>query len=397
MILSQKERLYMVKQPYKVVDLFSGVGGMSLGFDQPSRLNGLADLGYSGIEIDGRGFETVLAVEKEENAAAGFEHNFNSAMVVHSDIRKIDDFTAWDDAHVVIGGPPCQGFSNLNSTKTENLSDDRNDLWRDFLRAVREIQPHVFVVENVPRFLDTEEASGLAEEALDIGYEVVAGRLDAELYGVPQKRTRAFVIGSRKGKPFLPGPPPGPIRTVRDAISNLPAEPTGKNYHVGREVTDRTSHRMAAVPPGGNRLDIPEEHLPDCWKDYPDNHGTDLYGRLWWDKPSVTIRADFVKPEKGRYLHPEADRSITMREGARLQTFPDDFEFGTKYKKYVTSQIGNAVPPKLAYHVGVALHRHLDGLKADALSDLECGGIEEAQKIEWDRMRPLEATVTLGN
>jgi DNA (cytosine-5)-methyltransferase 1 len=149
---------------------------------------------------------------------------------------------------------------------------------------------------------------------------------------------------------------------------------------------------MKAVHPGGNRLDIPEEYLPECWKDYPDSYGTDLYGRLWWDKPSVTIRADFVKPEKGRYLHPEADRSITMREGARLQTFPDDFEFGTKYKKYVTSQIGNAVPPKLAYHLGVALHRHLDGLKADASSGPEDASIEKAQRIEWNRLKPPKVT-----
>lgn len=382
----------MVRQPYKTVDLFSGVGGMSLGFEQPSRLNSLANLGYSGIEIDSRGFETVLAVEKEENAASGFNNNFQSARVIQQDIREVDDFEAWNDAHIVIGGPPCQGFSNLNSTKTENLSDDRNGLWKEFLRAVRDIQPQAFVVENVPRFLDTDEASSLAEEARDLGYEVVADRLDAELYGVPQKRTRAFVIGSRKGKPFLPGPPSSLVRTVRDAIGDLPTEPTGENYHVGRDVTDRTRRRMEAIPPGGNRLDIPEEYLPECWKDYPDNYGTDLYGRLWWDKPSVTIRADFVKPEKGRYLHPEADRSITMREGARLQTFPDDFEFGTKYKKYVTSQIGNAVPPKLAYHIGVALHRHLDGLKADASSNPEDSGIEKAQRIEWNRLKPSEAT-----
>lgn len=378
----------MATQPYRVVDLFSGVGGLSLGFEQPERLNGLADLGYTELGIEGRGFKTILAVEKQEYAAEGFANNFDSADVRQQDVQDIDDFSPWAGAEVIVGGPPCQGFSNLNSTKTQNLSDERNTLWREFMRAVRGIDPAVFVVENVPRFLSTAESSKLSDEASRLGYDVVAGKLDAHHYGVPQKRTRAFVVGSKLGVPFLPGSPPGPVRTVRDAIGDLPREPTGENYHVGRNVTDRTRQRMKAVPPGGNRLDIPEEHLPECWKDYPDNHGTDLYGRLWWDDPSVTVRADFVKPEKGRYLHPDANRSITMREGARLQTFPDDFQFGSTYKKHVTSQVGNAVPPKLAYHVAVAVHRHLDGVEVNDPDESEQEGLRPAPLVDWETLNP---------
>lgn len=380
----------MVDQPYLVADLFSGVGGMSLGLEQPERLNGLGNLGYSGIGSGDKMFETILAVEEQEYAADGFGNNFESAEVKDQKIQSINDFSEWDAADVVVGGPPCQGFSNLNATKTRNLSDERNRLWQEFLRGVADIEPDVFLVENVPRFLDTDEAAALSEKARGLGYSVVAGKLCAHEYGIPQKRNRAFLIGSRLGMPFLPASPPNDVRTVRDAISDLTTEPTDENYHFGRNVTERTRRRMESVPEGGNRLDIPHSLLPDCWKDYPDNYGTDLYGRLWWNKPSVTIRADFVKPEKGRYLHPEANRSITLREGARLQTFPDDFEFGSKYKKHVTSQIGNAVPPKLAYHIGVALHRHLEGRSVDA-SDMESvggSGVDRAPRIQWEEISP---------
>lgn len=383
----------MADQPYLVADLFSGVGGMSLGLEQPECLNGLGNLGYSGIGPKDKIFETVLAVEEKKYAARGFENNFESAEVKNRKIQSVKDFSKWNDIDVVVGGPPCQGFSNLNATKTQNLSDSRNGLWREFLRAVADIEPRVFLIENVPRFLKTDEAAALSEKARDLGYNVVASELWAHEYGVPQKRHRAFLIGSRLGRPFLPASLSDDVRTVKDAIGNLTTKPSGENYHFGRNVTERTRRRMEHVPEGGNRLDIPHRLLPDCWKDYPDNSGTDLYGRLWWDKPSVTIRADFVKPEKGRYLHPEANRSITLREGARLQTFPDDFRFGSEYKKHVTSQIGNAVPPKLAYHIGVALYRHLEGRNASA-SDTEsvgCSGVDRAPHIEWEEISPSVA------
>ncbi|MFB6216673.1 MAG: DNA cytosine methyltransferase, partial [Candidatus Aenigmatarchaeota archaeon] len=160
------------------------------------------------------------------------------------------------------------------------------------------------------------------------------------------------------------------IRTVRDAIGDLPEEPTEENWHVSRKrVTQLSKDRMEEVPKGGNRFDIPEELLPDCWKN-KDRGGTDLFGRLWWDRPSVTIRTEFYKPEKGRYLHPEANRSITIREGARLQTFPDDFEFvGPRTR--VAPQIGNALPPKLSYHLAKAIKMHLEGKESNINPDAE--------------------------
>lgn len=349
----------MDRPPYEVVDLFSGAGGFSLGLEMPARLNGLADLGYDRLGFEEEVFETVVAVEQDDNTAETFRRNFD-AEVVEGDIRDIDSFEQWDEADIVVGGPPCQGFSNLNKTRTEELDDERNTLWRQFLRAVEEIDPDVFLLENVPRFLKSRQGARTVEIAEELGYTTVVDTLWAHEYGVPQKRKRAFVLGSKLGVPFFPAKTDEETKTVRDAIGDLPDEPTEENWHVSRtHVTELSKKRFAEVPPGGNRYDLPEELMPDCWKDKT-RGGTDLFGRLWWDRPSVTIRTEFYKPEKGRYLHPEADRSITIREGARLQTFPDDFEFyGARTR--VAPQIGNAVPPKLSYHIGQALEAHLDG------------------------------------
>lgn len=347
------------KKPYKVVDLFSGAGGISLGLEEPERLNGLANLGYDNLGFEGQVFKTTLAVEQDDKASETFRRNFD-AEVLETDIRDIDSFSKWDDADIVVGGPPCQGFSNLNSERTEELDDERNTLWRHFMRAVEEIEPDVFLIENVSRFLKSAEGARAVQLAEEQGYTTVVDTLWAHKYGVPQKRKRGFILGSKKGVPFFPETIDEPVRTVEHAIGDLSEKPTGENWHVPRQhVTELSKNRMKEVPPGGNRFDIPDELLPECWKN-KDRGGTDLFGRLWWDRPSVTIRTEFYKPEKGRYLHPEANRSLTIREGARLQTFPDDFLFvGARTR--VAPQIGNAVPPKLAYHIGQAIKMHLEG------------------------------------
>lgn len=359
----------MADNTYKIVDLFSGAGGISIGFEIPERLNGLANLGYSNIGFDSQVFETILAVENDDYTAETFRRNFD-AEVKEGDIREMDAFSDYSDADIVVGGPPCQGFSNLNSTKTEELEDERNTLWRQYVHAVEDIDPDVFLIENVPRFLKSQQGARTVQIAEELGYETVVDTLWTHQYGVPQKRKRGFVLGSKLGVPFFPEELDEEIRTVKDAIGDLPEEPTEENWHVSRKrVTQLSKDRMEEVPKGGNRFDIPEELLPDCWKN-KDRGGTDLFGRLWWDRPSVTIRTEFYKPEKGRYLHPEANRSITIREGARLQTFPDDFEFvGPRTR--VAPQIGNALPPKLSYHLAKAIRMHLEGKTSNINPDAE--------------------------
>lgn len=201
------------------------------------------------------------------------------------------------------------------------------------------------------------------------GFETQATIVNAADYGAPQTRKRTIILGWRDafGAPNFPPLPSHADpkqkknlprwRTVRDVIANLPFETIGTeigsaptlNLHFGRTPTEKSMERYKAVPPGGNRFDLLANRpdiTPDCWV-RKTSGGTDLFGRLWWDRPSVTIRTEFYKPEKGRYLHPEAHRPISHREAARLMGFPDKFQFyGTKVE--VARQIGNAVPPNLA-------------------------------------------------
>lgn len=316
-----------------VIELFAGCGGMALGFKDA-------------------GFRTVLANEWDRDACDSLRANITER-VLNCAIQEIEKFPKAD---VVAGGPPCQGFSNLGERVP---NDPRNQLWRHYLRCVEQVSPRVFVLENVPPLLKSAEYQELRRIAESLGYRVAGRVLNAADYGVPQTRKRAIVIGSRIGDPSFPAPTHcdplkrnlhtqhlPPWRTVRDAIAHVPLNPTGLNWHIGRNPTDKSLVRYRSIPAGGNRWNLPAHLMPDCWK-RKTKGGTDLFGRLWWDRPSVTIRTEFYKPEKGRYLHPVAHRPITHLEASLLQSFPEDFNFcGTKIN--VGIQIGNAVPPTLA-------------------------------------------------
>lgn len=315
------------------VDLFAGAGGMSLGLVRA-------------------GLRPVYAVESDTAAAETYRANFGDH-VFAGDIALVEAFPRAD---VIIGGPPCQGFSQLG---TRNPGDPRNSLWRHYVRAIEEAHPKIFVMENVPQLLASDHFLEFRAVAEQLGYELCWGVLDASQYGVPQRRKRAFIIGSRVGAPSLPAQIAGRA-TVRDAIADLPLEPTGANLHIGRNPTPMSLERYRNVPEGGNHYDLPDALKPECWRKKKSGT-TDVMGRLRWDAPSCTIRTEFYKPEKGRYLHPVADRPITHREAARLQTFPDDFVFcGSKTE--VARQIGNAVPVLLAQAIG----EHVVGLLEQA-------------------------------
>lgn len=345
-----------------MIDLFAGCGGMTRGF------------------VDA-GFDPILAVESNLHAAATYAANFGEHHVRWGDIAAVRD-TAIPRADVIVGGPPCQGFSNLGS---KDINDPRNSLWREYLRFVRVARPTMFVIENVDLFLGSGEFELLRTE-ID-GYELTAGLLLAADFGVPQRRKRAIVIGSRIGPVPLPAPthPRERWATVRDALRGVPELPptnslpasaltvfgrdvpgtfTARDLHLGRNPTPLSLRRYRHIPPGGGRFDLPDELLPRCWREKPTGT-TDVMGRMRWDTPAPTIRTEFFKPEKGRYLHPQwepgenghrVDRPITHWEAARLQSFPDGFAWcGTKIE--IARQIGNAVPPLLAR----AIATHLTG------------------------------------
>jgi DNA (cytosine-5)-methyltransferase 1 len=365
----------------RTLDLFAGAGGLTLGFEQ-------ADLG----------FDPVYAVEIDPAAARTFKRNFQCPVYD----GPIEDIEQFENADVIIGGPPCQGFSPLGRDRDDDSRAQLNELWQHYLRAVRQVRPMAFVIENVPEFQRSAQFLRLCH-LLDTdpdfaAYEYSFGVLNAADYGVPQRRRRGILVAVRDVAE-VPWPPPpthganpdaasaGAVdhegaprgglarwRTVRDVLDDLSPYPqnTGiatddqghQDLHFRRSPRPESVQRYKAVPEGGNRFDLARNRpdlLPDCWANKPTGT-TDVMGRLWWDKPSLTIRTEFYKPEKGRYLHPSAHRPITHREAARLQTFPDGFEFeGTKIE--VARQIGNAVPPDL----GAAVARFVRSLIEDKL------------------------------
>ncbi|QOJ35216.1 MAG: DNA cytosine methyltransferase [Nitrospira sp.] len=324
---------------YTFIDLFSGAGGLAEGFRQA-------------------GFRSVYGVELEAAAAATYNLNFGHD-VYQGPIEKLNNVPV--NADIVIGGPPCQGFSPLGLMSPREAHAQMNELWRHYLRITREVKPIAFVMENVPEILRSVQYPKIKRAFEKLGFIVTEGVLNAADFYVPQARRRAFVIGIRRGfhEPELPQPS-GKKVTVRDAIGDLPLQPTGQNWHIGRNPTQKSVLRYKCVPPGGNRFDLVRKRpdlAPNCWI-RKRTGSTDVFGRLEWDKTALTIRTEFFKPEKGRYLHPEAHRPITHREAARLQTFPDSFIFlGSKIE--VARQIGNAVPPMLARAVAEALRRSL--------------------------------------
>ncbi len=333
------------------IDLFAGAGGMTLGFKMA-------------------GFEPVLAIEKEVDFAATYAENFGSHILVGEIGELISTGKVNTKADVVIGGPPCQGFSNLTGNRA---SDPRRALWRYFMDVVESSQCKAFVLENVPNFITSSEGKSAIREARRLGFFVTdesIGILKASDYGVPQNRRRAIIIGSRLGPVVLPAPD-GKRVTVREAFRGIPLEPThaaldcspakGKDLHIARNPTPVSLKRYKLIPPGGNRFDLQRKApqlTPGCWLRKLEG-GTDLFGRLEWDEPArCTIRTEFYKPEKGRYLHPSEHRPITHWEAARLQTFPDSFLWhGTKIR--IAIQIGNAVPPLFARAIAETLREHL--------------------------------------
>lgn len=368
-----------------MIDLFAGCGGMTRGFAN-------------------EGFEPLLAVEWDRAAAATYAANFGEDHVVAGDIAEVktEDIPK---ARLIIGGPPCQGFSNLG---LKNLDDPRNQLWREYMRFVEAAQPEVFVVENVDRFSKSPEFQmllGETENGILKDYKLTHAVLNAADYGVAQRRKRTIVIGSRIGEIPMPepthakSPEPGsglaPWRTLRDVIGHIHEEPSttelpesfqtyfgasfpgpfkGPDIHIKRQPQPKSLERYSYVPPGGGRFDVPTELLPRCWREKPTGT-TDVMGRGRWDAPSVTIRTEFFKPEKGQYLHPQwepasvqerapqwikgdpersVNRVITHYEASLIQDFPMDFQWvGTKIQ--IAKQIGNAVPVGLA----AAIARHV--------------------------------------
>ncbi|MFB2833450.1 DNA cytosine methyltransferase [Floridanema evergladense] len=373
---------------YTIIDLFAGAGGLTTGFH-------LA------------GFESLCAIDLEAKALATYQHNYPKTKIIHQDIRKIDPSDLRSSLNLkkeeltaLIGGPPCQGFSRNIPADYRCLDDSRNQLYRTFLEFVNEFRPHFVVMENVPEILKAYNGvirNEITEQLEFQGYKVISASLNAANFGVPQTRARAFFIASLDK--FIQFPEPthsGDLRsdyrtktsnnqltflksnissfvTVRDAIGDLPTLEAGQEYngviypippqtpyqsmirngstkltnHIARALSPIQMSRARVLSEGQDARDLPPELAPK-------KHYSGAYGRLYWDKPARTITRWVFHPGSGRFFHPTQNRTITIREAARLHSFPDNFHFLGTYTE-MASQIGESVPPLLGKVIASAI------------------------------------------
>lgn len=334
----------------RAIDLFSGAGGMSLGAT------------LAGIEVVG-------AVESDMYAAQTFQHNFPSATIATCDIREFKSDT-FKNIDMVFGGPPCQGFSTSNQ-RNRGIKNSKNWLFEEFFRVVSELSPEWVVLENVKGILDTEQAfffNTICDKFKQLGYNIKYNILNALHYGIPQNRNRIFIVGSKSEYDFDFSTRDIEITvSVRDAIQDLPILANGANECTlpyssrpdsryaellrrkdglcSNNLVTRNSNlvieRYGHVPPGGNWEAIPDS-LMQNYKNKNRCH-TGIYRRLEWEKPSCVIG----NYRKNMLIHPAANRGLSVREAARLQSFPDNFLFLGSIG-FQQQQVGNAVPPLLS-------------------------------------------------
>ncbi len=341
----------MIGKPnkFKAIDLFSGCGGLTQGLKEA-------------------GFGVLAAIEIDPLAAETYAVNHPEVSLFMLDIRTVSAKVLLDacklgrgELDLLAGCPPCQGFSRLrNNNRRVRMDDPRNRLIADVLRLVQGIFPRVLMLENVPNLARYSRYVRFKRELQQMGYEVSDEILNVADYGVPQRRRRLVVLASRICK-ISQIRPAGLRRTVRDAIGNLSEHSLGDDPL--QQSSERRSNRVGAliraVPKdGGSRKDLPKRFVLKCHERRDGFH--DIYGRMRWDDVAPTITGGCINPSKGRFLHPEEDRAITLREAALLQSFPLDYRFSLRRGKYAAAEmIGNALPPAFSRAQAEAIRTHL--------------------------------------
>lgn len=317
-----------------VYDLFAGAGLFSYAF--------LAE-----------GFRVKLAVEIDRTAIETYVAQIGDH-VIAADVRSVEPDGS---CQVLIAGPPCQPFSTLGR---RCLLDERRRLSMEVVRWTRALRPRIVVVENVAAFAEAPEHSRLVEAFRRSGYETGTVILEALDFGVPQYRLRSFTFASLGRLPFPQQRKTIAPRTVKDAFRGLPSAPDDRNNHFAPVPGPLALARMQLIPEGGDKRDVmrqDSELVPPSWRAMG-VEVTDAWGRLSWDEPANTLRTCFNNASKGRYLHPEQNRVISLREAARLHSIPDSFSF-SGWPSDVARQIGNSVPPLMGRAVARAVLKAL--------------------------------------
>lgn len=339
---------------YNVIDLFAGIGGLSYGFSKNKK------------------FEIIMANEIEKDIAYGYQLNHPNVKVLNKDIKNIEESELLEilsgrKIDIVVGGPPCQSYSTLGKREL----DDRSQLFKEYCRLLRILDPKIFIFENVKGLISMSGGNLLKEIILEfkkLDYDVKYEILNAMDYGVPQSRERIIIVGVKgKNNYKYPKKTHGenlkPYVTLKNAIGDLDRIKSGQtsNKYIGeidneflkfvRDTENLTEHIvpknnenmikiMETLKEGQDKNDLPESIRPKS------GYGN-TYAKLWWNKPSTTITRNFSTPSSSRCIHPIDSRPLSTREGARLQSFPDSYIFygNSSLKKL---EIGNAVPPLLS-------------------------------------------------
>ncbi|MBA3047287.1 DNA cytosine methyltransferase [Patescibacteria group bacterium] len=317
------------------IDLFSGCGGLTEGLKQA-------------------GFNVVAAVEINPIFVETYRLNHGNVKVWTEDIRniKLNEFKRKlgikkGQLDLLAGCPPCQGFSAIG---TKQKDDKRNDLVLDFLRFIEALQPKAVMMENVPGLMKDYRMKTLRSRLIKIGYDCgdTPIVLNATDYGVPQRRKRMILLAGKKGKINLVVNK-SECKTVRDTIAKLPVPGNGSDalHDYSENRTDKVMKIIKQIPKnGGSRRNLSYDLQLPCHRRC-DGGFKDVYGRMKWDDVSPTITGGCTSPSKGRFLHPEQNRAITLREAALLQSFPSNYKFSlTGGKGAVSIMIGNALPPE---------------------------------------------------
>lgn len=342
----------------KAFDLFCGIGGLSYG------------LQMAGIRVAaGLDIDSTCRYAYEENCKAEF---------IHSDIKKINysDISPYFNGakyRILVGCAPCQPFSTYTTKLRKNREDSRWNLINEFLRIVIDGRPEIVSMENVPA-LRKEKIYRKFKEVLErLGYRVDDGVVPCEYFGVPQRRRRLVLLASLLENIHLPEKSSGNPLTVRESIGHLRrlsngAACTTDRMHVCWKLSPLNLKRIKASVPAGTWKDWPEELLPDCYRRSSGKTYSSVYGRMSWDKPSPTLTTQFYSYGTGRFGHPEQNRALSVREGAILQAFPEDYKLSPPDESFSVStvgrHIGNAVPPLLGKAIGKSITQHLENIDA---------------------------------
>ena len=321
----------------------------------------------------------MCAIENDGAAAVSYGLNHATPIVVIKDIRLVEAAWLRRSLGLRIGRlsllnacPPCQGWSSLGK---RDDADTRNDLIDDVGRMISEFRPKSWLLENVPMLAKDSRLDKLVRGAMGIGYGVRRYHLDAQDFGVPQRRKRLIVIGVRGVSTdslpedvtsAIPGRFDRSPKNAGETIARAGAVSENMDpVHRGRRHTRRVMERIAAVPVGGSRFDLPVEHRLNCHQRIKSRQAAAAYGRIRANEPAPTMTTRCTTPACGSFIHPTENRGITLREAALIQTFPKDYAFFGNYGQ-IEAQIGNAFPPRMAEGIGLALRRLLSGEARDA-------------------------------